>query len=239
MTISTSRGRAASRILLPIPRDRFVLRLFLLVLWLTVFGLACGLLLRAGLGADPWDVFHQGLSRTCGLQVGTWTILVGVGCLLLWIPLRQRVGLGTVLNVILIGLSINATLALIPAQHGLSTRIPMLAAAILLYAFATGGYIGAGMGPGPRDGLMTAIAARGRSLRLVRTGIELTVLLLGWLLGGTVGVGTLVFAATIGPLVHWTIPLLTIGARPGADKGHPTPENVVVDTGFEPVTPAV
>lgn len=205
--------RGIARVLLPIPHDRFALRVTLLIGGLLLHGFSGALMLRAGLGADPWDVFHQGLSRTFGLQVGTWTILVGAGCLLLWIPLRQRLGLGTICNVIVIGLAINATLALIPVQRALPTRIGLLLVAVPLYAIATGGYIGAGMGPGPRDGLTTGIAARGRSIRAVRTVIELTVLGLGWLLGGTVGVGTVVFAAAIGPLIHWTIPALAIKPR--------------------------
>jgi uncharacterized membrane protein YczE len=168
------------------------------------------MLVLAALGLDPWDVFHQGLARHSPFPIGTWSIIVGAAVLLLWFPLRQRPGLGTVSNVFVIGLVINAVLALIPAPTSLAVRIVTLGAAVLLNGIATGAYIGAGMGPGPRDGLMTGLAQRGGSIRVVRTGIELTVLLAGFLLGGTVGIGTLVYALAIGPLVHRFIPLLRI-----------------------------
>jgi uncharacterized membrane protein YczE len=199
------------RVLLPIPRDRLVHRFTQLFGCLVLYGVACGLLLRSGLGADPWDVFQQGLSRTLGLQVGTWTTLVGFGCLVLWVPLRQRAGLGTLSNVLVIGPVINVALAVVPVQHALATRLLMVLVAVPLCAVATGGYIGVGMGPGPRDGLMTGLVAKsGRSVRLVRSCIELAVVIAGWALGGTVGVGTLIFAATIGPLVHVAMPKLAL-----------------------------
>jgi uncharacterized membrane protein YczE len=171
------------------------------------------MLLLAGLGVDPWDVFHQGLSRTVGLGVGTWAIIVGVGVLVLWIPLRQRPGLGTVCNVVVVGLVIDVMLATIHPVHGLPAQIAVMVGAVVLNGIATGMYIGAGLGPGPRDGLMTGLVARGHSIRLVRTSIELTVLAVGWILGGSVGVGTVVYALGIGAIAHITIPWLAI-AKP-------------------------
>lgn len=194
----------------PPPRDRLAQRLARLLAGLVLYGVSSGLLLLAGLGVDPWDVLHQGLSRTLGLQVGTWVNLVGLAVLLAWLPLRQRPGIGTVLNVLAIGTVVNAMLAFVPAPHSLPTRVAMLGCAIVLNGIATGLYIGAGLGPGPRDGLMTGLAARGHSVRVVRTGLEVGVLAIGWLLGGTVGVGTLAYAVAIGPLVHVTLPRLRL-----------------------------
>jgi len=197
-------------LLAPVPATRRPARLTLLLGGLALYGISDGLLVLAGLGLDPWDVLHQGLSRSLGLQVGTWSIIVGALVLLGWIPLRQRPGLGTVLNVLLIGLVLNATLAFVPAPHLLALRVVVLVAAVVLNGIATGAYIGAGLGPGPRDGLSTGIAARGVSMRLVRTGIEVTVLVVGWLLGGTVGVGTVLYALAIGPITHLSIPALRL-----------------------------
>lgn len=192
----------------PIPAERRSRRLAQLLAGLTLYGVTDGLLLRTRLGVDPWDVLHQGLSRTIGLQVGTWTVIVGAAVLLLWIPLRQRPGLGTLLNVVLIGLVVNVTLAEVPPLSGLAVRIPVLVGAVVLNGIATGLYIGAGLGPGPRDGIMTGLARRGHSVRVVRTGIELVVLAGGWMLGGNVGVGTVFYALAIGPIVHLTLPAL-------------------------------
>ena len=178
------------------PRVR---RLVQLYAGLVLFGVSSSMLLLAGLGVDPWDVFHQGLSRRLGLGVGTWAIIVGVAVLLLWIPLRQRPGFGTLSNVLVVGVVIDVMLAVVPPVHGLAARILVMTAGVVLNGIATGAYIGAGLGPGPRDGLMTGLAARGHSIRVVRTSIELTVLLTGWVLGGTVGVGTVVYALAIGP----------------------------------------
>lgn len=191
-------------------RTRPVRRLSQLYGGLVLYGISCALMVRARLGLDPWDVLHQGLSRHIGLAIGTWTIIVGALVLLLWIPLRQRPGLGTVSNVIVIGLVMNVTLDSVPAPSGIPLRVALLLGGVVLNGIATGCYIGAGLGPGPRDGLMTGIAARGHSIRVVRTGIELTVLGTGWLLGGTVGLGTVVYAVCIGPLAHIFIP---IGSR--------------------------
>jgi uncharacterized membrane protein YczE len=195
---------------LPPPRLR---RLSQLYLGLALYGFSDGLLLLGGLGVDPWDVFHQGLSRQLGLGVGTWSIIVGACVLALWLPLRQRPGLGTLSNVVVIGLVINLTLATVPAPHDLALRTAAMVGGVVLNGVATGAYIGAGLGPGPRDGVMTGFAARGHSIRVVRTTMEVTVLAAGWLLGGTVGVGTVAYALGIGPLAHFFIPLLRIGAR--------------------------
>ena len=178
---------------------------------LFLYGLSQALLVRGRLGLDPWDVFHQGLSEQTGLTIGTWTILVGAAVLLLWIPLRQRPGIGTICNVLLIGVWFDAWLRVIPDVHALATRWAFLLSGIALCGIATGLYIGAAMGPGPRDGLMVGIANRGHSVRVVRTAIELSVLVVGFLLGGTVGIGTALFAIAIGPVAHVTIPAFARG----------------------------
>ncbi|HXH98252.1 MAG TPA: hypothetical protein VNH40_13680 [Gaiellaceae bacterium] len=192
-------------------------RLVQLYLGLLLYGFSASLLVLAGLGLDPWDVFHQGLARHTPLAIGTWSIAVGAIVLLFWIPLRERPGIGTLSNVVIIGAVMDVVLAVVPAPHGLGVRVTCLVAGVGLNGVATGAYIGAGLGPGPRDGLMTGLAARGHSIRVVRTAIELTVLLTGWLLGGTVGVGTLLYAVSIGPLAHLFIPLFSrssAGRRP-------------------------
>jgi uncharacterized membrane protein YczE len=177
------------------------------------------LFVRARLGLDPWDVLHQGIARHLGIQIGWVVIAVSALVLLAWIPLRQRPGLGTISNLVLVGLVANVTLDALPTAHGLTLRITLLAAAIALNAVATALYVGAGLGPGPRDGLMTGLAARGHSIRVVRTGIEITVLAAGWLLGGSVGAGTLAYAVLIGPLVHILLPRLSVrSAQPRTDS---------------------
>jgi uncharacterized membrane protein YczE len=188
-------------------------RLVQLYLGLILYGFSASLLVLSRLGLDPWDVFHQGLAHHSSLAIGTWSILVGVIVLLLWIPLRQRPGIGTVSNVVLIGGTMDVVLSHLSPPHALSLRIVCLVAGVVLNGVATGAYIGAGLGPGPRDGLMTGLAARGHSIRLVRTAIELTVLATGWLLGGTVGVGTVLYAVSIGPLAHVFVPLFAHGRR--------------------------
>ena len=190
---------------------------------LALYGVSAALILLAGLGADPWDVFHQGLSRRTGIGTGIWVCIVGALVLLLWIPLRQRPGLGTASNVVVIGVAMEATFALIDPAEGAALRVAFLAAGIVLNGVATGCYIGARFGPGPRDGLMTGLAARGHSIRVVRTGIELTVLVLGALLGGTVGIGTVAYALAIGPLAHVFVPALTVPERPPAGAPAPQP----------------
>jgi uncharacterized membrane protein YczE len=191
----------------PAPRLR---RLTQLYAGLVLYGISDSMLLLAGLGVDPWDVFHQGLSRQLGLGVGTWAVIVGAFVLLLWIPLRQRPGFGTLSNVIVVGLAIDVVLATVPSVHGIAARVLVMVSGVVLNGIATGLYIGAGLGPGPRDGLMTGMAARGHSIRVVRTCIEVTVLITGWLLGGTVGLGTVVYALGIGPIAHVSIPRLKI-----------------------------
>ncbi|MFI9323484.1 YitT family protein [Kitasatospora aureofaciens] len=186
-------------------------RLPQLAVGLTLYGVSMALMLRSGLGLDPWDVFHQGLQRVLGLTVGAWVTICGALVLLLWIPLRQRPGVGTVANVLMIGAAMDLTLGLVGGPHGLPGRVALMAAAVVLNGVASGLYIGARLGPGPRDGLMTGLHRRtGRSLRLIRTGIELTVLAAGLLLGGTAGVGTVVYALLIGPLVQLFLPWCTV-----------------------------
>lgn len=181
------------------------------------------MMLLGSLGVDPWDVFHQGLSRRLGLGVGTWALIVSAAVLLLWIPLRQRPGLGTVSNAIVIGLTIDAMLAVFHTPHSMTLRWLLTLGGVLVNGVATGAYIGAGLGPGPRDGLMMGWAARGHQIRVVRTCIELTVFAVGWVLGGNVGIGTVVYALAIGPLVHVFVPHFAISgavAEPDALEGH-------------------
>ncbi|MFC9897123.1 YitT family protein [Nocardia sp. NPDC127579] len=176
-------------------------------LWL--YGFSMAVMIRAGLGLDPWDVFHQGVAAHVPLSFGAVTAVTGVVVLLLWIPLRQKPGLGTISNVIVIGLSVDAGLWLLPDWDSILTRAGAMLLAVVLNAVATVLYIGAGMGPGPRDGLMTGLVRRtGWSVRSIRTSIEVTVLAVGFLLGGSVGIGTLVYAFGIGPLIQLMVPLV-------------------------------
>ena len=182
-------------------------RLLQLYIGLVLYGVSTALFVHANLGADPWDVFHLGVAKQLGISFGTVIILTGAAVLLLWIPIRQMPGLGTVSNVIVLGLAADATLAVLPPLESMVARSALLAGAIVLNAIATGMYIGAGFGPGPRDGLMTGLHARtGWSLRGIRTAIELSVLLIGWLLGGKFGVGTVIYALSIGPLIQLCLP---------------------------------
>jgi uncharacterized membrane protein YczE len=194
--------------------ERLPRRLAQLYIGLILYGVSDAMLVLAGLGLDPWDVFHQGLARTVGLGIGTWSIIVGAAVLLLWIPLRQRPGFGTLSNVVVIGTVVNVVLAHVDPPHAMSARVVTLIAAVVLNGMATGCYIGAGLGPGPRDGLMTGWAARGHSIRVVRTVIEVSVLIAGFALGGTVGVGTVLYALSIGPLAHVFIPLMRVRPAP-------------------------
>ncbi|HEV7626534.1 MAG TPA: hypothetical protein VGO89_08555 [Streptomyces sp.] len=182
--------------------DRHVARrLVQLYVGLVVYGASSGLMVQAGLGLDPWDVLHQGLAEHTGISIGMIAIIMGALVLLLWMPLRQRPGLGTVSNVVLVGLAMDAAIWLVPQQHALAVQIPLMIGAVALNGLATGLYISARYGAGPRDGLMTGLhRVTGRSIRLVRTGIEVAVLATGLLLGGTAGVGTVVYALAIGPL---------------------------------------
>jgi uncharacterized membrane protein YczE len=183
-------------------------RLVRLYAGLVAFGVSLALMLRADLGLGPWDVLHQGLAERLGVPIGWVVIGVGVVVMLAWIPLRERPGLGTVSNAILIGLVVDAALAVLPSPQPMTLRIAFLVVGIVGTAIGTGLYVGAGFGPGPRDGLMTGLARRGLSVRLVRTSIEVMVLILGFFLGGSVGIGTIAFALGIGPLVHLTLPRL-------------------------------
>ena len=185
---------------------------------LVLCGVAFGLTVRADLGLDPWDVLHQGVSDRTGISIGLVSVLVGVVVLLGWIPLRERIGLGTILNTLIIGSTMDLVLALLPDARTLGVRWAMLVAGLVIAGPGIGLYIGSRLGPGPRDGIMTGLAQRGPSIRLVRTGIELAALAVGWALGGTVGIGTVLFAVTVGPNVQFWL------SR--CDLGHPS--------GFEP-----
>jgi uncharacterized membrane protein YczE len=192
-------------------RTRPARRLVQLYAGLVLYGLSMALLVRSGLGVMPWDVLHQGLARQLGWSLGTVTIVVGALVLLAWVPLRERPGLGTVSNVVVIGLALDAALAVLPEPSSLPIRVALVPLAIGLNAVATAAYIGVHLGPGPRDGLMTGLVRRsGRSVRLVRTSIEVAVVALGWLLGGTLGVATVLYALAIGPLVHALLPRLSV-----------------------------
>lgn len=176
-----------------------------------LYGISMAMLVRANLGLDPWDVLHQGLAPRIDLSFGQTVNLVGLAVLVLWWPLRQRPGLGTVLNIVVIGTVTDIALALMPAPEAYGPRLALLGFGILLNGIAGGAYIGAGLGPGPRDGLMTGFCQRlGLPIKLVRTAIEVAVLGVGWTLGGTVGFGTILYAITIGWVVHRALPFFTI-----------------------------
>lgn len=199
-------------------------RLLQLYVGLSLYGLSTAMFIRSDLGADPWNVFHLGVAKLLAMDIGTVIILTGVLVLLLWIPLRLRPGLGTISNVIAIGLAADVALTFIPAIDSLVARSLLLVSAVIFNALATGMYIGAGFGAGPRDGLMTGINARtGWSVRSVRTAIEVSVLLFGWVLGGTFGVGTVLYALSIGPLIQICLPWFRQKPRLLA----PQPERVV------------
>ncbi|SRR6266498_373000 len=202
-------------------RGRLAARLVRLYLGLGGFGVSLALMVRARLGLGPWDVLHQGIARHLGAQLGWVTIGVSGLALLAWIPLRQRPGLGTVSNAITVGLVVNGALDLLPTPGSLAWRAVWLAAGIGLNGLATACYIGTGLGPGPRDGLMTGLAARGHSLRAVRTLIELSVLAAGSALGGAIGAGTVAYALSIGPLTHVLLPRLTVKEQPGKKGTRP------------------
>jgi uncharacterized membrane protein YczE len=191
-------------------RRRYAARSVRLYLGLAGFGVSLALMVRARLGLGPWDVLHQGVARHLGVPLGWVTIAVSVLVLLAWIPLRQRPGLGTVSNTVLVGLVVDAALDVLHPPGSLGWRCAWLAGGIALNAVATAAYIGARLGPGARDGLMTGFAARGHSLRAVRTVIELSVLAAGFVLGGSAGVGTVAYALAIGPLTAFLLPRLTV-----------------------------
>jgi uncharacterized membrane protein YczE len=206
-----------TKYLIPISGRRLTRRMVQLCIGLVLFGVGIGLMLQSGLGVPPWDVLHQGLAHQLGLTVGIWSIIVSVAVLLLWLPLGEPYGPGTLLNAVIIGVMIDATAAVIPGAESTVVAWGMLLGGILLIGFASGLYIGANLGPGPRDGLMTGIAKRGPSIRLTRSVIEIVVLVTGWLLGGTFGIGTILFALAIGPLVQFFLPRWAISPAPVAD----------------------
>ncbi|MFJ3533377.1 YitT family protein [Streptomyces sp. NPDC090132] len=193
-------------------------RLIQLYAGLALYGASSALLVVAGLGLEPWGVLHQGLAERTGITIGVVSIIIGAIVLLLWIPLRQRPGLGTVSNVFAVGIAMDGTLALVPDVHGLAARAGVMVAGIVLNGVATGLYIAARFGPGPRDGLMTGLHRHtGRSIRLVRTAIEAAVVVTGFLLGGSLGIGTVLYALAIGPLAQFFLRFFAI-----PDNGRPT-----------------
>lgn len=206
-----------SRYLVPLSGERLGRRFTRLIIGLILYGLGIGLMLQSGLGVPPWDVLHQGLALQFGLTVGIWSIIVSAIVLLLWLPLREPYGPGTLLNAIIIGIIIDLTSVVIPAAASSLVAWTMLLGGILTIGVASGLYIGANLGPGPRDGLMTGIARKGPSIRLTRALIEIVVLLIGWAMGGTFGIGTVVFALSIGPLVQFFLPRLHVPIEPHRD----------------------
>ncbi|MER5724591.1 hypothetical protein FKO01_55730 [Mesorhizobium sp. B2-3-3] len=210
---------------------RLTRRLTHLYVGLALYGASSALLVRAGLGLEPWGVLHQGLSERTGISIGVVSIIVGAVVLLLWIPIRQRPGLGTVSNVFAVGIAMDGTLALVPDVHGLGAQIPLTAAGIVLNGVATGLYISARFGPGPRDGLMTGLnRLTGRSIRMVRTAIEVAVVVTGFLLGGSLGVGTVLYALAIGPLAQFFLRVFDLSApdaRTVAGTG-PSPQEAIL-----------
>ena len=195
------------------PHLLLIRRIAQLLVGLFAYGFAIGMMVQAGIGVAPWDVLSQGIALHTGIPFGWVTNIIGGLVLLLWIPIRQKPGLGTLLNVLLVGSSAQVGLTLVPAQHDWWSQALLFAGGLALLAVATGLYIGANFGPGPRDGLMTGIHHRfGWRTWIVRTVIEATVLAIGWLLGGNVGIGTVVFALAVGPMVTVTMPLLAVPA---------------------------
>lgn len=190
--------------------DRPAARSLRLLVGLVLFGLALALLVQAHLGVDPWTVLTQGLARRVDLSLGTVTVLLSLVVLALWMPLRQRPGLGTVANAFVVGPVLDLGVALVPQPASLAVRVLFVVLSLLLIAVGTGLYVGVGWGPGPRDGLMTGLAALGLPVFAARMLLEGTVLLAGWLLGGTVGVATVVFALAVGPLVGRALPRLAL-----------------------------
>ncbi|QLJ01554.1 membrane protein YczE [Streptomyces sp. F-1] len=206
-------------------------RLLQLYAGLALYGASSALLVASGLGLEPWNVLHQGLAKLTGLSIGEISIAVGAAVLLLWIPLRQRPGLGTVSNVFAVGLALDGTLALLPDPRSLVVRGLFLLAGIVLNGAATGLYIAARFGAGPRDGLMTGLHQRtGRSIRLMRTAVEVTVVATGFVLGGTIGVGTVLYAVSIGPLAQLFLRLFALPVAAGGSTvvAASTPERAIL-----------
>ncbi|MGP4090926.1 membrane protein YczE [Streptomyces sp. KR55] len=197
-------------------QGHLIRRLTQLYAGLALYGASSALLVKSGLGLEPWNVLHQGLAERTGLSIGTVLIIVGAAVLLLWIPLRQRPGLGTVSNVFVIGVVMDGTLAVVPQAHTLAVQVPLMLAGVALNGVATGLYIAARFGPGPRDGLMTGLHRRtGRSIRLIRTAVEVAVVVTGFALGGTIGVGTLLYAVSIGPLAQLFLRVFAVPSASG------------------------
>lgn len=203
----------ARTILIPVRGPRLTRRMVNLTVGLVLFGVGIGFMLQSGLGVPPWDVLHQGLARRFGLTVGVWSIIVSGLILVAWLPLREPYGVGTLLNAVIIGVTIDLSAWALPHAESVITQVVMLAAGILLIGFSSGLYIGANLGPGPRDGLMTGVARRGPSIRLTRTAIEVSALAAGWLLGGTFGIGTVAFAVLIGPIIQFFLPRLDLSTQ--------------------------
>jgi uncharacterized membrane protein YczE len=198
--------------MLPTPtRPELKARLPPLIIGLVLFGVGVAFMVVANLGLSPWEVLHQGISFRTGISIGTVAIITGVGVLLLWIPLHERIGIGTVLNVLIIGPVVDVSLWLLPDQVDMMwLRWALMVGGTVIIALGSGLYIGAGLGPGPRDGLMTGLATKGINVAVARIGIEIAVLIIGHFLGGTVGIGTLVFAFSVGPLVAFFLPMFSM-----------------------------
>jgi len=198
-------------------------RLPRLLVGIVVLSVGIALTLNARLGVSPYDVLHQGLSEVTGLSFGTVVVLLGLAILVAWIPIGQRFGIGTIVNTLTVGFIVDGFLHVLPEPSAHVARWPMLLGGIAVSAFGMACYIGAGLGPGPRDGLMTGLAAKGFPLWIVRTVLEITALVSGWLLGGDVGVGTVLFAFGIGPIGHWFLARLHLSA----DDVDPDPDATV------------
>jgi len=197
-------------------------RLIQLLVGLVLFGVGIAMMLQSGLGLPPWDVLHQGLTEEFGLTVGIWSIVISFVVLVLWLPLKERYGIGTVINAIIIGVVIDLGVLVIPEPDNVWWDLLLMTGGIAAIGLASGMYIGANLGPGPRDGLMTAIARRGLSIRVTRWGLEIVVLITGILLGGTFGVGTIGFALLIGPIVQYFLPRWSVDTgRPEDAWDHP------------------
>lgn len=196
-------------------------RALLLLAGLLLYGVSLSLVVQATLGLSPWDVFHQGVAEQLDTRLGYVLVATSFTVLLFWIPLRVRPGVGTIANAVVVGVTLDLVLRVLPEPDPIVARLAFLVAGVVLNGVATGMYIGAGLGPGPRDGLMTGIAARGHSIRVVRTSIEAAVLVIGALLGGSIGLGTVLYAVAIGPLAHVFIPVFSRftddGVSPAAD----------------------
>ena len=198
-------------------------RIALVEVGLIVCGLAFAIMLRANIGLDPWDAFHQGISRMTGVAIGTVTVIVSFAVLVLWIPLRQKLGIGTIMNSITIGLTINVFYAWIPDASNYLFGVAYFLLGIVINGLGISMYIGGGLGPGPRDGMMTGLVKKtGRPVWLVRTAIEVVVLVLGWAFGGTLGLGTVIYAFVIGPVVHVMLPWFNLdkNKEPEQLEGH-------------------